>query len=227
MISIIIPVLNEEKGVKVIVDHLNQCNGIKDQEILFVDGGSSDSTMQILKKEGEKVIQCPQRGRAKQMNFGVSKANGDVYFFLHSDSKPPIDFIDRINSEIENGYSAGCFRLSFDSKHPVLNFYSWFTKFDIDYFRFGDQGLFITAELFNNVNGYDEHHLVMEDQHMVRQVKRLSGFKIIHADIVTSARKYHKNGVVRLQFIFMVIVFLYYAGVSQERLVEYYKSKLR
>ncbi len=227
MISIIIPVLNEEDEVKDLIEHLFSCDDIHDQEIIFVDGGSSDTTIEKIEDEGLKVCISPERGRARQMNYGAKNAFGEILFFLHSDTKPPTNFITLINDAVKSGFGAGCFRLTFDSKHPVLNFYSWFTKFDIDYFRFGDQGLFITAELFNNIDGYDVRHLVMEDQHMVRRVKRCSVFKIINADIVTSARKYHKNGVVRLQFIFIVIVFLYYFGVSQEGLIEYYKSKLR
>jgi hypothetical protein len=114
--------------------------------------------------------------------------------------------------------------LSFDNDHFLLNFYAWCTRFDIDAFRFGDQSLFITAELFKQVGGFREDHIVMEDQEIVKRIKKTAPFKVLPDEVTTSSRKYLANGVVRLQCVFTLIFMLYKAGVSQSKLVLIYKK---
>ena len=161
------------------------------------------------------------------MNSGAAIALGEMLFFLHADTIPPKSFIKDIVLAASEGYGAGCYRLAFDHDHWFLRFNSWFTRFDFTPFRFGDQGLFIHKSLFRKINGFDPSFLLLEDQEMIRRIKRVARFKIFNKPVVTSARKYLVNGIFKLQFIFILIYFLYRIGIAQEKLMRLYKTLIR
>ncbi|MEQ8525165.1 TIGR04283 family arsenosugar biosynthesis glycosyltransferase [Gracilimonas sp.] len=224
MISIIIPVYNEEAKIRDLLSFLKAHTGGEQLEIIVVDGGSSDQTVEVAKSLEAKVLVSPLKGRANQMNFGAEKANGEWLYFLHADTTPPPTFIADIKQKIKDGFECGCFRLKFDNAHPALRFYGWFTRFNIDFFRFGDQSLFVRKALFYKINGFDEQMLVMEDQEIVSRLKNHAQFGIIEKQVITSARKYQRFGVFRLQFIFTIIVVLFYLNISQEVIAHFYKT---
>lgn len=227
MISIIVPVFNEEASIERFIFCIKENISNTKAELLLIDGGSSDNTVQICEEAETKVFKAPKKGRAAQMNFGASKASGDILYFLHADSLPPSSFIKDIYENIDKGYSAGCYKLSFDSEHYLLKLYTWFTQFDVTLFRFGDQSLFITKKVFSKINGFDESLQVMEDQQIVREIKKENKFVIISKSVVTSSRKYDQVGPMRLQFIFALIVCLYYLGVSQKVMIDFYSNQLK
>ncbi|MCH2449881.1 MAG: TIGR04283 family arsenosugar biosynthesis glycosyltransferase [Gracilimonas sp.] len=224
MISIIIPAYNEEKNIGKLTAYLKENTASDKAEIIVVDGGSKDQTTAEAESAGAKVLNSPKKGRAGQMNFGAKHAKGDVFYFLHSDTRPPKTFVNDISRELNEGSQCGCFRLKFDQDHKILNFYSWFTRFDIDLFRFGDQSLFVKRELFEKTGGFDEKLMVMEDQEIVSRLKDHAQFSIISKPVTTSARKYQKIGVFQLQMIFSIIVCLFYLKISQETIVHYYRA---
>lgn len=226
-ISIIIPVLNEGTGITRLLRYLRETAGQALHEIIVSDGGSRDRTRDLAELAGARVVVTQTPGRARQMNAGAAVATGDVLYFLHADTVPPPDVARIIISAVDTGHQAGCFRLRFDEPHRVLGFYSWFTKMDLTIFRFGDQSLFITRELFRDVGGFRSEMTLLEDQDMVRRIKRLSGFRVLEDSVTTSARKYRSNGIVRLQFIFSLILLFYYCGFSQETLVHFYREKIK
>ncbi|MEX2601867.1 MAG: TIGR04283 family arsenosugar biosynthesis glycosyltransferase [Balneolaceae bacterium] len=227
MISIIIPVLNEEERIGRLIRELESSGTGLIGEIIVVDGGSGDGTVDAAAQAGARVILSARRGRGSQMNAGAEAARSETLYFLHADTSPPASFDRKIIESVEGGLQAGCFRLRFDDPHPLLRFYSWFTRFDVDLFRFGDQSLFINRALFLRLGGFDERLTLMEDQEMVKRVKRLERFAILEDEVVTSARKYRENGVLRLQAVFTLLLVFYYAGVPQWRLVEYYRRWIR
>lgn len=227
MVSIIIPVLNEEEQIPKIAGSIQEAFRGVAHEVVLADGGSSDKTVELGRKYKYRVIACKERGRAKQMNFGARHAAGDILYFLHADTIPPIGAGKKIVKVLSGEADAGCFRLRFDDDHPALRFYSWFTRFDVDLFRFGDQSLFIRAKLFQDLGGFDESLMVMEDQEIIRRIKEDHLFTILSDKVVTSARKYRENGVVRLQLIFALILLMYYCGISQKAIVHLYGNLLR
>jgi rSAM/selenodomain-associated transferase 2 len=224
-LSVIIPTLNESGRIGPLVKYLkNELSGMP-HEIIISDGGSDDNTIPEAESSGAVVTVSESKGRACQMNHGAEHANGDIFYFLHADTKPPSDFYDQIANAIQGGAVAGCFRLKFDISHPLLQLYGWFTRFEADLFRFGDQSLFVKKEVFVQVNGFDETLSIMEDQEIVRSIKnRTRNFVILKDSVVTSARKYKVNGIVFTQLVFTLIVILYYYGARQEVLAHFYQS---
>lgn len=227
MISIIIPVLNEEKNIARLITHLKDRSAGYVTEIIVADGGSTDRTVEIAREMGVTTIKCENKGRGVQMNEGAAIANGNVFYFLHADTTTPDGYDQLIIQAHKSGCKAGCFRLRFDDDHWALRAYSWFTRFDTTLVRFGDQSLFVGKELFEKLGGFDESLMVMEDQEIIRRVKKRTPFKVIDKYVVTSSRKYRENGVFRLQLIFGLIFIFYYAGVSQQTLVHLYKSLIK
>jgi rSAM/selenodomain-associated transferase 2 len=227
MISVIIPTYNEETHIKATIQKLweyDKENLI--QEIIVCDSGSADNTVSIAQSEGVKVITSP-KGRAKQMNFGALAAQSEILYFLHADSTPPGNFTTLILEAYGNGIISGCFRLSFDYSHWFLKANAWFTRFDVNAVRFGDQSLFVTKEVFKNCGDFREDLLMMEDQEIVHRIKKHGRFKVMNGTVVTSAKKYLDNGVYRMQGIFFRIWLLYYLGYSQEYLLKLHRRLIR
>lgn len=227
MLSIIIPVYNEESQIKRLLDTLMENSAGWPTEILIVDGGSTDHTVQRCEEAGVQVVFSPNKGRAQQMNYGASLAKGEILYFLHADTIPPSTFRSDIEEARQQGFHSGCYRLQFDSGHPVLQFYAWFTRLDLNVFRFGDQSLFVTKELFETIRGFDTDLLVMEDQEIISRLKRKGKFTILPEEVCTSARKYEQVGVFKLQLIFSLIVLLYYTGVNQTVIAHFYRQVLK
>src|SRR5690625_3647108 len=189
-VSVIIPAYNEAGGIAETVKEVHSRGGEDVLEIIVVDGGSDDQTLEEAAKAGAKELQSPRKGRASQMNYGAERARGSLLYFLHADSCPPAHFTSAIQQAVQTGYDAGCFRLVFDDNCWLLGVYAWFTRFNVDLFRFGDQSLFITRAAFLRAGGFREDHLIMEDQEMVRRIKRSSSFAVLDDSVTTSARKY-------------------------------------
>jgi len=225
MISVIIPTFNEEKSIASLIKYLT-IYGKKAIEIIIADGGSTDSTIEIAKKTSATIIHAPEKGRAKQMNVGAEHATFEILYFLHADTYPPKSFHDDIIEAVGKEFKSGCYRLAFDNNHPMLSFYAWFTRFDIDIFRFGDQSLFVTKEIFEQVNRFDESLMVMEDQEIVRSIKKRTKFHIFKKSVTTSARTYERIGFLKLQFIFTLLLLMYYLKIDQHKIVRYYFHKI-
>jgi len=222
-ISVIIPVLNEESSIGKLLTELKNRSDSGNCEFIVADGGSTDKTRDVAERAGAVVIKS-KKGRAVQMNTGATRSSADILYFLHADTIPPPKFDLHIIKSIRKEYGAGCFYLQFDDSHPGLRFYSWFTRLKSTFIRFGDQSLFVTESVFKEVNGFDESLVVMEDQKIVRKIKWLTKFKVVDKPVITSARKYRKNGVYRLQAVFFLIWAGYYLGLSQKVLTDIYRK---
>jgi len=228
MIAVIIPTYNEEEHIKTTIQriwHYDTDHLVK--EIIVVDGGSGDATVAIAQSEGVRAIVSPKKGRAAQMNYGASIAGEEILYFLHADTVPVMGFADDIRQALEDGYDAGCFMLAFDHAHWFLKANCWFTRFDVDAFHYGDQSLFVKCNAFQNAGGFCEKHIVFEDYHIIKQLKKSGRFTIVKKQVITSARKYLDNGVYTMQGVFYLMYFLYKLGLPQHRLVATYKQLIK
>ncbi len=245
-VSIIIPILNEADIIDDLLQHLLD-NSSKENisEIIVVDGGSTDSSQVIVEtfmsgraqsrpqdnlstalKEANILLINSECGRAKQMNIGAKNASGDILYFLHADSFPPKEFDYNIIRQVKKGNIAGCFRMKFDSTHPILKISQWFTRFNFIICRGGDQSLFITKAIFNSLNGYNETFTVYEDCELINRIYGHYSFTIIDDYVITSARRYAQNSTWKLQYHFAIIHLKKWLGASAEELHRYYKKNI-
>jgi rSAM/selenodomain-associated transferase 2 len=241
-ISIIIPILNEAETIEKLFNHLIE-NSSKQNiaEITVIDGGSTDASKDIISKfdlyreantetnsglmnQTKIILVNSSKGRAKQMNIGSKVATGSILYFLHADSFPPKDFDQHIINEVENGHLAGCFRLQFDHSHWWLRLASWLTQFHWRACRGGDQSQFITKALFDDIGGFDESYTIYEDNILINELYKRKQFKVINKKLRTSARRYEKHGIWKLQYHFWAIYVKKWLGASAEDLYNYYKK---
>ncbi len=225
-ISIIIPVLNEAKGIAHMLSYLKK-NSSKNNilEIIVVDGGSVDLTKKIALACGACVISSP-KGRAKQLNRGAQHAQGSILYFLHADTLPPPNFDEIIVDAVIKGNLVGCFQIKFDSDSLFLSFFAWFSRVNHPLCRGGDQSLFITKEFFMQTHGFNEKYTVYEDNEFIGRLYKLAHFKILPLYVKTSARRYEERGKLVLQYHFGVLHLKNYLGAGPEKLYDYYKRKI-
>tara|TARA_Y200000002_G_scaffold334375_1_gene301320 strand:+ start:764 stop:1456 length:693 start_codon:yes stop_codon:yes gene_type:complete len=225
-ISIIVPVLNEEKIIESFIENLLVKSFYKN-DIIVVDGGSRDSTTNILKKFSELRIFKSKKGRATQMNYGALKAKNEILYFLHCDSIPPKNFDQIIFNQYTEGKEMGCFRMLFKGSHIFLKFSSFFTRFNYKICRGGDQSLYISKNLFKSLKGFNEKYTYCEDMEFIDRLYSYGKFNVIQQDIITSNRRFIENGTIKLQFHFGVIHTLRLFGYSAFKIKSYYEKYVK
>ena len=226
MISIIIPTYNEADSIGNLVFALQQHKTNKDVEIIVCDGGSTDETVCIATMAGAKTYLSPVKGRSVQMNYGASQASGEILYFIHADTLPPQTYATDIIKAIKQGYQCGRYHTRFNSSAFMLKINAFFTRFDWHICSGGDQTLFITKQLFESINGFDESMMIMEDYDIVTRAKKNASYCVMNGYAVVSARKYKTNSWLKVQLANKKIVNMYKKGASQNDMVATYKQML-
>jgi len=219
-ISVIVPVLNEEKAIAATLQPLAL---LQLHETIVVDGGSHDRTAEIAAEFGVKVIPS-ECGRARQMNRGAREASGDVLLFLHADTRlPPTAFSDIAGAMGDPRYVGGRFDVELDGKHWLLPLVGRLISYRsrLSKVATGDQALFVRREVFQRMGGFEDIPL-MEDLAFCRRLKRQGAVACLRSRVVTSARRWEVDGVWRTIFRMWMLKLLYLAGVSPARLKQFY-----
>ena len=219
-ISIIIPVLNEEQNVKALLQQL-QIYRQQGNEVIVVDGGSDDETVSISKPLADKVI-TSDAGRAKQMNKGVAESTNEVLWFLHADTSIPENVIETVQeSLIKNDWGRFNIRLSgshflFRIIEKMINIRSCLSGVAT-----GDQGIFVKRKTFDSTGGYSEIPL-MEDVALSYKLKAISQPVSVKETLTTSSRRWEKNGIIKTILLMWYLRFLYWIGVTPDKLAKLY-----
>ncbi|NKB31971.1 MAG: DUF2064 domain-containing protein [Pseudomonadales bacterium] len=225
-LSIIIPVLDEQECV---VDRLTHLQSLRDEncEIILVDGGSSDATVALATPLVDKLVKCGS-GRALQMNAGAELAQGKLLLFLHIDTTLPANAKVLIDEAIgDSQLKWGRFNLKFDKSSLAFKIISSNMNKRATLTRVctGDQSLFVTKALFEQVQGFPALPL-MEDVALSKSLRRIRKPIVIDSFVVTSSRRWERHGVVRTVVFMWWLRLLFFLGVSPASLAKlYYPSQ--
>jgi rSAM/selenodomain-associated transferase 2 len=192
-------------------------------EIIVVDGGSTDGTRAVCDQFGVRVL-TSEPGRARQMNCGARDATGDVLLFLHADTTLPASALRDISAAMRDpDCPAGRFDVEIEGAHWMLkiiarliNYRSRITKIAT-----GDQALFVRRSVFEKIGGFPDIPL-MEDIALCRTLKRLGPMACLSSRVITSGRRWEKDGVWRTIIKMWTLKVCYLAGVSPRWLKQYY-----
>lgn len=221
-ISVIIPVYNEAIRINDLIYNLEQ---FKDHcEIIFVDGGSDDGTNKRV-EEKHRLTYSPKKGRSYQMNYGASLAEGEILLFLHADSFLPTNALDEIHRIILQGYKVGCFKIKFTSNSIIMKICGLMSNLRVRLrnIAFGDQGIFIDRNYFNELGGFKEIPL-MEDYQLSIDIKAdKEKIGLTKTKINTSERLFIKIGRLRTMARMQKLQHMYRKGADVEVIASLYK----
>ncbi|MCA9063108.1 MAG: TIGR04283 family arsenosugar biosynthesis glycosyltransferase [Planctomycetaceae bacterium] len=221
LLSIIIPVLNEEAELP---ERLQPLTTLRHVEVIIVDGGSTDATCRIAEEYGAKVIRCG-KGRGRQMNTGAAMARGEVLLFLHADTRLPPDFYSTVWQYVESRYSAGAFRLRIDDPRWTYRLVEFGANLRSHWRQlpYGDQALFVRSEVFYEMNGFRTWPL-LEDLDFAQRLRRRGRIMIASSSATVSARRWRRIGILKATLINQIVIIAYRLGVSPSRLAALYNS---
>ena len=219
-ISIIIPTLDE---AATIIPTLQSTENAVNVERIVVDGGSTDETLQMAHLWGARVF-VSSAGRARQMNRGANAATGELFLFLHADTRLPEAFDDYVRQVLDQpGVIAGAFQLRIDASSRGLSLVgemaNWRSR--ILQIPYGDQAIFLRANLFRDLGGFHDMP-ILEDFELVRRLRRRGQIKIAPVAALTSARRWENHGIWYTTILNQVAVLAYCLGIQPARIARWY-----
>ncbi|MBA4747580.1 MAG: glycosyltransferase [Sphingopyxis sp.] len=235
-VAILIPTFNEEKALPDTLASLAQMEPPPD-EILLVDGGSTDSTMAIAQAAGIRTERAPRKGRGAQINYGVQLAQADVVCVLHADSRLPADAVAVIRATM------GDERIALASFMPRIagpqgtrwgsTIHNWIKTWyaplltrPLLFMRgvrllFGDHAMFFRREHFLRIGGCDERVAVMEEADLCIKLARFGRTRMVRRWVWTSDRRITQWGRWRANWIYFKVGMMWALG-ARERLADHY-----
>ena len=219
-ISIIIPTLNEARAIGATLEAVSRLQGRF--EVIVVDGGSDDDTVDIVRRAGLHAIAC-ERGRGCQMHQGANAALGGVLWFLHADTHPPAQAPNRILDALQSpNVVGGNFELRFDGgttpARVLTRVYPWFRLLGLSY---GDSGIFVRTSVYREIGGFQPYPL-FEDLDLIKRVKRRGKFVHLPCELLTSSRRFEGRSFSWTFARWTAMQVLYWAGVSPHTLNRIY-----
>jgi rSAM/selenodomain-associated transferase 2 len=221
-LSIIMPVLDEGEGIAAALDALAALRA-RGSEVIVVDGGSRDTTVQQARPRADRVI-LASRGRAAQMNAGAKQASSDVLLFLHADTRVPADVDHVVLKGLEgSGRVWGRFDIKIDGRAPVLAVVAWFMNLRsrLTGIATGDQAMFVRRGAFQAVGGFPAIAL-MEDIALCKRLKRVSRPLCLRERVTTSGRRWEKKGVLSTIILMWRLRLGYFFGADPKELARRY-----
>jgi rSAM/selenodomain-associated transferase 2 len=227
VISIIVPALNEAGGIVEALQALQEMRG-RGHEVIVVDGGSSDHTAALSRPLADRVLMAAA-GRARQMQAGTAPARGSVLWFLHADTRAPREADRAICAALQGGdHHWGRFDVCIPEAGCLLSVVATLMNLRsrLTGIATGDQGIFVSRELFDCVGGFPQIPL-MEDIALSRRLKSHCRPACLNERLITSARRWRRHGTLRTILLMWSLRLAYWLGVSPVWLAQRYPSHHR
>ncbi|HIJ59286.1 MAG TPA: glycosyltransferase family 2 protein [Nitrospirae bacterium] len=223
-LSVIIPTLNEAERIR---DCIRSVKRLTPFEIIVVDGGSTDKTIEIAKDEGVTVVLSP-RGRGIQLSRGSVYAKGDILMFVHADGilDDKVNFKD-IHDAIRDENVGGFFKLRFDQKNFSIRLVETFANWRSLLFNlpYGDQAIFVTKTAYDAIDGFRQYPF-LEDLDFILRLRKLGKLKRLNGCITVSSRRILKGyplSPILVSQRNLLIAFLFMMGIKPAGLTWMYK----
>ena len=221
-LSIIIPTLNEADGI---IDALNALSQLRADgvEVIVADGGSEDRTVELARSRCDKLIEAP-RGRGAQMNTGAQIATGEVFLFLHADTRLPQGAECLVTKDLAiSTRTWGRFDVAIAGRSfllPVIAcLINWRSR--LTGIATGDQAIFVKRGTFWRVGGFPDVPL-MEDIIVSRRLRQISAPLCLSARVVTSGRRWDERGPVRTILLMWRLRAAHFLGADPHTLARAY-----
>ncbi|MGI8437153.1 MAG: TIGR04283 family arsenosugar biosynthesis glycosyltransferase [Chthoniobacterales bacterium] len=220
MISIIIPTRNEARSLPATLAAISVATGEVPTEVLVVDATSTDETVALAQKSGARVITSSTPQRAAQMNLGAKNARGEILLFLHADTILPANAFQKIEAALgDTRVVGGAFARRYQSRSWLLRatcflaslrarFSGWFL---------GDQGIFVRAEMFRQLHGFQNFPL-FEDLDFSRRLRATGRVVTLWPPVLSSARRFAARGPARTTWSDFLLTLRYLRGTSPNEL---------
>ncbi len=223
--SIVIPTLNEEEHLAATLDSVA---AEPDLEVIVVDGGSKDATVERVLSSGARLLTTTAQ-RARQMNAGAAAASAPRLLFLHGDTRLPSGFCREVLHLLDKpATAAGAFRLAIAGPGRGLRLIETLANWRSQLFQlpYGDQALFLRRDLFERLGGFPEIP-IMEDVVFIRRLKRAGRIEISPCSALTSDRRWRRLGILRTTLVNQVVLFGYFLGANPLHLTRWYRGVAR
>ncbi len=222
-LSVVIPTINEELNLQRTLDSVGSPS--HDLELIVVDAGSADDTVEIARRHGCKVF-VGNPGRANQMNAGAAIATGEHLLFLHADTRLPTDYRFEVERVLATPVACGAFPLQIDAPGIALRMVESGVAFRSRMFQmpYGDQALFFRSADFYAQNGFKQMS-IMEDFELVARVRRTGRISLASRPVKTSARRWMKRGVLQATLVNQLCVIAYRLGFSDTMIARLYRGR--
>jgi rSAM/selenodomain-associated transferase 2 len=217
---VIIPALNEERHIAATLRAVGQS---RCHEVMVVDGGSTDATVQRAREAAGTVLSS-KPGRARQMNAGAAAAEGGALLFVHADTLVPPGLPGLVGRTLRTrGVAAGAFGFRIAGSFPGKRWVEWTTGLRSRWLQrpYGDQGLFLARALFEEMGGFADLP-IMEDYEFAARLRRRGRIVTVGEAALTSARRWKTLGVVRTTLRNQWMLAGYHLGVSPRKLAARY-----
>jgi rSAM/selenodomain-associated transferase 2 len=220
MISVVMPVLNEEKLIE---NSLQTLKKWKELELIVADGGSTDKTVQLAEPHARVVTSA--RGRAVQMNAGAHVAQGDILWFVHVDTLLLPNSPSHVQNAIDQGFIGGAFSTRFDKFTPFWDRIAWLDNHRARMFHiyYGSRAMFVRADVFHALGGFPEIAF-LEDVALSRLLRKTGRTVMLDAVALESLRRFEKKGTIRQILLDIVLLTAFELRISPKFLARFYED---
>lgn len=222
--SVLIPVLHEQERINAVISHINQIDPDISREIIVVDGDPLGSTLAVIKDQ--QVIRLVSvKGRGNQLSAAAAAASGAILLLLHADTFLPDNAFRSIHHAVLQGTDWGAFRLGLNADGFGYRLIELGVTLRSKLFTlpYGDQAMFVKDTSLQSIEGIPAIPL-MEDVELARRLYRAGHrFTLLPTRVLTSARRWQRDGIVRRSLLNLSLLFRYLTGTSPDALQKKYQ----